>query len=250
MAARFNNASSQRLVNSAAPFPSTGYPLTFAAWARTPVVGGTPLTVIALSDTALATHFIRIQLDNIGWKLGSSAGSGENVAQATATVVVGTWSFVVGRAISATNRKIAALLADGSIVHGTTAINRAPASLDTLSIGALESSTPTGFWPGDIAEVWYTSTDIQPDGVQLQEPILRQLAYGGPFSVPSIAKDVLEYRSLRFHPDSRGDQMGEVFYGAAGRQAWVNVNGVTTSPHPPLPYWYRRPGDLTRMLMT
>lgn len=121
--------------------------------------------------------------------------------------------------------------------------------MDAMAIGSQASATPTEFFDGRMAEIWYTNTDIQADGLQLQDALLRQLAYGGPFSVPHIAKDIVEYRSLRVHPDSRGDQPSEVYHGKFGRQIWTNANGVTAGPHPPLPYWYVKPGQTRRPLI-
>lgn len=102
---------------------------------------------------------------------------------------------------------------------------------------------------GRLAEFWCTNTDIQADNAQLQDWMARQLAYGGPFSVPHIVKDIVEYRSLRVFPESRGDRGTEVYHGKFGRQTWANTNGVTTGPHPPLPYWYVKPGQTQRQLV-
>lgn len=85
---------------------------------------------------------------------------------------------------------------------------------------------------GQIAEIWYTNTDIQPDGAQLQNSTLRQLAFNGPFSLPHIAKDIVEYRSFRSRLDSRQDTPEEVYHRGL-RQTWTNTNGVTLGPHPP-----------------
>jgi len=110
-------------------------------------------------------------------------------------------------------------------------------------LGALGHSAPTFFLNGLIAEYWLTNTDIQPDGAQLDDNLLRQLAYGGPFSVPHIAKDLIEYRSFRKVIESDQDEApgDEVYWGGAGRQVWTNTNGVRRGPHPPLPGYYKRP---------
>jgi hypothetical protein len=94
-----------------------------------------------------------------------------------------------------------------------------------------------------ISEFWYTNTDIQPDGAQLNDDLLRQLAYGGPFSVPHVAANLIEYRSFRKVIESDQDEaVGDgVYWGGAGRQVWTNTNGVTRGPHPPLPGWYAKP---------
>jgi hypothetical protein len=120
-----------------------------------------------------------------------------------------------------------------------------------LTCGALQTSAGASVpFDGNVAEFWYTNTDIQPDGAQLDGNLLRQLAYGGPFSVPHIAGDILEYRSFRKVIESDQDEAvgDEVYWGGAGRQVWTNTNGVTRGPHPPLPGWYRKPADSRLMV--
>jgi hypothetical protein len=101
-----------------------------------------------------------------------------------------------------------------------------------MAVGALVNSSPSGFFDGQVGEFWYTDTDIQADGAQLQDSTLRQLAYFGPFSIPHIAKDIVEYRSFRSRLDSRQDTPDEVYYRGT-RPVWTNTNGVNLGPHPP-----------------
>jgi hypothetical protein len=132
-------------------------------------------------------------------------------------------------------------------VQGTTSIN--PAGVDTMSVGALNLSTgATGFFNGSIAEFFYTNTDIQPDGAQLDDNMVRQLAYHGPFSHPDVAKDIVEYFSLKSSSPAlqRGEESKE---GKFGLQAWTAVAGVQVpAEHPPLPYEYDRSIPVARML--
>lgn len=96
-----------------------------------------------------------------------------------------------------------------------------------------------------IAEFWCTNTDIQADGGQLDNTFLSQLAFGGPFSVPHVASAVVEYRSFRVHP-SLNDPYET--YSDYGGQTWTNNGAATTGPHPPLPYWYVKPGQNNKVL--
>lgn len=197
--------------------------------------------MFSFADTATATNYFSLHQDSTGFRIGANAGGGENIVTG-GMPVVGSWSFVVARFIGAASRRIATLNPDGSTTHAVGAVSRAPTGLDAISIGSLETSAPGTFYDGLIGEFWYTATDIQPDGLQLDDNFLRQLAYGGPFGT-HIAKDILEYRSFRKYPASDGDDASEVYFGGAGRQLWTNTNGVTTGPHPPLPYWYVKPGQ-------
>ena len=117
--------------------------------------------------------------------------------------------------------------------------------MDNMTVGNLKRTSNNNFSDCRVGELWYTNTDIQPDGAQLDDNLLRQLAYGGPFSVPCCAKDIIEYRSFRKVIESNQDEAvgDEVYWGGAGRQVWTNTNGVTRGPHPPLPGWYRKPAD-------
>lgn len=250
MGVSFTRASSMRLVNSAPPLVSTGYPLTVGCWVSMLSVSSANNTVWAFSDTAVDNTTIQllIQTTEIP-SLSVEAGGVLSACQTTTAFTVGTWNFVVCRAIASANRRMAVLLPDGLLEHGSTVTARAPTSLDTFSIGMREDLTPNTPADAIVAEFWYTQTDIQADGGQLLESTLRQLAFGGPFSVPHIAGDILEYRSFRKYPTSDGDEIGEVFHGAAGRQFWTNTNGATIAPHPPLPYWYVKPGQIQTELV-
>lgn len=243
MAANFVAASSQRIRNTTVLV--TAMPFTVGVWASSTVTNG--FAVWSLSDTGTTNNSFTMG-STIGttWTLNALAG-GTAATASGPSVVVNRWAFILCRCISAINRRIAVLSHLG-ITHGQSTPSRVPSGIDTLSIGSTETSSPSVFFPGSAAEFWYTATDIQPDGTQLQDSLLRRLAYGGPFSVPHIAKDIIEYRSLRVHPDSRGDRIGEVYFGRFGYQTWDNTNGVTIGPHPPLPYSYVKPQQNTRLL--
>ena len=117
-----------------------------------------------------------------------------------------------------------------------------------MSVGAFEFSTPNTFMNGRIAEFWYADADIYPDGaVNLPDAYIRQLAFGGPFSIPSVAKSVVEYRSFRAHTLTGEGQ--DVYFGPTGVKSWADVNGASVGAHPPLPYWYQKPGQRKRQLI-
>lgn len=241
MAALFTAANSQAINNSAPGIVSTGYPLSVGAWVNLAAVGAVNRTVFGASDTGTTNNYLLVRM-NAAEQIGlTAADGGAESSFFASTLAAGVWTFLLARFIAADNRKISTY-ANGAVVHGSSLTVRAPTGLDALAIGCTATSGGNAeFWDGLIGELWYAYTDIQPGGAQLQDDLLRQLAYGGPFSVPHIDKDIIEYRSLRKYPSSEGDEMGEVFHGAAGRQTWTNTNGVTIGHHPPLPYWYPKP---------
>lgn len=239
MAASFVAASSQYLVNST---PAViDYPFTIGMWVNLTAVAGVSRTLFSLADTAVATHYLIVRMESTeNIVLAARAGGSENTASLPDSfLVAGKWTFFVARCISSTNRKISGIKSDGTIAHATTATARAPTSMDTMAIGALVVSTVSEYWDGSIAEYWLSNADVQPDGAQLQNSLLWQLAYGGPFSVPHITKNIIEYRSFRKHPTA--GEIGEVYWGNSGVQNWTNTNGVTIGPHVPLSAWYNRP---------
>jgi len=246
MAAFFASASSQKLLNSVAPV--TGPPFSVGFWAY-PTTTGTTRYLWSLSDTAGTINYYTIaQSASNDWNvLQTDDASPTGGTAGVSAVTANQWVYIVARYISGTNRRMAVKLHTGEIVHAAGAINDNPTGIDVMAFGCLNHSAPTGFFDGGIAEFWMTNSDIQADGAQLLDSTVRQLAYGGPFSVPHIAKNIIEYRSFRKYPSSEGDDPSEVFHGVA-RQTWTNTNGVTIGPHPPLPYWYVKPGQTARIL--
>lgn len=237
MSAQFASASSQYLQNAA---PSVlDYPFTVAGW-FCPASVATLQTIWALGDTATTTESFRIQVSSAGvlQLSASTAGGGHNSNLGTLTA--GQWVFFVGRYISSTNRRGAALQYNGAINHVSNAVSRAPASLDTMRIGSRVTTSAGDYADGRLGEYWLTNTDIQADGAQLQDSTLRHLAMNGPFALPHLAKDIVEYRSFRSRLDSRQDRPDEVYYRGT-RPVWTNTNGVTLGPHPPAGALWRKP---------
>jgi hypothetical protein len=239
MSAVFVAASSQYLTNAASVITAT--PFSCGAWCY--LASATLATYISIGDTGSSNHFWAMQINSTAaFQFYCIAGGSARIATA-GTPTTGAWHYLVARAVSPTNRWISALRADGVIAHGQNTTERIPTGVDAVLCGAQAQLTPTNQVDGYMAEFWLTNTDIQPDGAQLNDDLLRQLAYGGPFSIPHIAKDLIEYRSFRKVIESDQDCCpgDEVYWGGAGRQVWTNTNGVTRGPHPPLPGWYRKP---------
>lgn len=243
MSALFVGGSSKRLVNTTSPIIAP--PFTIGMWVRSDTDNGIQ-SYWFLGDSTSTNNYWRFGLFVGLWTIVSAAGGAEN-NDTSGVATLGQWAFTVSRIISATSRRASILDFGGNITNLSATTSRSPVA-NTMALGATESSTPTDFASAAIGEFWITRTDVQPGGAAMQAPLLRQLAYGGPFSVPHVAKDIIEYRSLRVRPDSRGDSIGEVYHGAAGRQTWGNTNSVTTAAHPPLPYWYERPVQSFRSL--
>lgn len=253
MSASFVSASSQSLSQTTVPI--TAVPFTVGMWVR-PTTTGVTKRFWSLCSTSAAlfttpkfdigqtggdTWFIEVAEDIV-------APNTDNPAVGTVTANV--WAFVLGRFITSTNRRLSVLQFDGSSAHVQGTLSLTPGGpVDVMTVGALNTGISSSFFEGQLGEFWYTNTDIQADGAQTQESLLRQLAYGGPFSVPHIAKNIVEYRSLRKAVSSDRDDESEVYFrGPFGKRTWTNVGSTTVSHHPPLPYWYVKPEQNERVL--
>lgn len=240
MAASFASASSQFLINSAPAF--TDVPFTVGMWVRPSTIGAVRACFsMGDNNVSLSNYCFLGQTAADNWRI-AAVVAGATGQTNTGIVVANKYVFLIGRFISAVNRRIAVLNPDGSAVHGQNVTSKILTGIDNMTIGATVTSTVDNLFDGSISEFWYTNTDIQPDGAQLNDALLRQLAYGGPFSVSSIVKDIIEYRSMRIYP---GD--GDVYQRRSF--TWNNTNGVTTDSHPPLPYWYMKPGQVQSLLV-
>lgn len=234
MGANFVSASSTSLTNSAAPI--TGYPFTVGCWANPGTVTGAQVIFDLAPSGGSSTNYYAVYrngstnfvFETNGGANGTSAG----------TPSANNWTYIIARGISATNRRLTILNPTGTVAHGADVASFTAAGVNALTLGNAPGAG-IGFWQGVIAEFWYTATDIQADGLQLQDATMRQLAFGGPLSIPHISQDIIEYRSFRKTPTF--DELGEVSYGASGIQTWANNGTVTTGVHPPLPGWYIRP---------
>jgi hypothetical protein len=238
MSVQFNYLNGQYLLNTAPAF--TTYPFTIGLWATYLTVSGTR-SVWALSKSGNNTLYFVIGANSSGQWMLTTGGTTITLGAAAAD----RWTFLIGRFISTTNRRFSVLDFDGTITHGQNTSSASP-SPDRMVIGGFYGTAAANLWNGSVAEFWCANADIQPDGAQLQDSLFRQLAFGGPFSLPGIAKDIVEYRSFRRGIASDQDAIGEVCFGRLGRQTWSNVGGATLGPHPPLPYWYRNPLDFIR----
>jgi hypothetical protein len=247
MAGRFASASSQYVKNASSPLVSTGYPFTMAVWVNLTTLQGQ--TIACLAASGVDTQNLRIESGATGtFSVTAQVSAGSTLATTTGVAATGEWTFVVGRFISATNRWIDVLFAKGAPEHVQATTSRAPTSLDTIGIGGRISLTPALFLSGLVGEFWYTDTDIQPDGLALNDVTLRQLAYGGPFSMANIVKDIVEYRSLLKALTSNGDDPAEVYSRGVPR-VWTQSGVPTVGPHCPLPYSYKKPRERKRLLL-
>lgn len=176
--------------------------------------------------------------------LNGTAGTSLSVG----TPIINTWAYLVGRFISATNWRLSVLQANGTPAHvaSTTSVSLTLSTSGTAVHIGRYAAAASLFHTGRLAEVWYTNTDIQPDGGQLNEDLLRRLAYRGPWSVPHIAGNLVGYHSfLKIGTDGASaidfDRNGLV---------WTGNAAIKNAAHPPLASGYLRGPKQTRRIIS
>jgi hypothetical protein len=245
MAMGLVTASSQRLL-LAAP-ATTALPWTIGAWFN-PRGSGTRDIWSSGESGSLVNYRLPVV---VGGDVQFAYNDGTTTSTITlnAVATAGAWHYVVARGISLSNRRASIIATStGTITHGSSTATRLSSTINQMALGFRANSTPTAYYEGAIAEFFYADVDVQADGLQLDEALLHQLAYRGPFSVPHLAAAIVEYRSLRGVAfDSANDASGEVYQRGA-RRDWVAAGGPTPADHPPLYSGYVRPNQKKRFL--
>jgi hypothetical protein len=193
-----------------------------------------------LADTGTTNHYMGMRTNTSEIPGCATAAGGTDATAISTVAVVGVWSFWLSRYISTTERRMH-VVSSNLIESSASTVSRAPTSLDALTIGARQNSGAVADpWDGPLAEYWLAQGDVFGAGVVPTIAELVAVAYGGPFAHPAINSRLLEYRSFREGLYSRGDIV---------RHNWSTVNGPLVGPHPPLPYWYERPGQVRELLV-
>jgi len=231
------SAASDKLLNSVTPI--TAITFSAGAWVLKGALG-TSRTWFSIHRASDDAHYFRLynNASNV-YGISVSAGSPNDSTGAVAAVA-GAWAYVVGRWITSSNRRMAVLHPTGESEHVQGTNVATPTSLAHMRLGGLRSSSgETAQWLGGIAEFWCANIDVVPGGGAMPDAMLRQLAYGGPFSLPHLVPSIMEYRSFRSALEHPG-KPGETYWGGRGVQTWVNTDGKLQT-HPPLPYWNKPP---------
>ncbi len=180
------------------------------------------------------------------WGIASAGNNQTNTA-----VITGQWTFVISRFIGIANRRQSILSPGGAITHSTNTFSVADTARVILSIGASTVSsggTPAEWVNGRVAEFWGTNTDVGFDSASdLPNTLVRQLAYGGPFSVPRVANTVAEYHSFLQVLGSDSETSLDPYYRST-RATYVPT-AMTLGQHPPLPSSYNEYQELPQKLI-
>jgi hypothetical protein len=237
MSVRFASASSQYLVNTSPPVVAP--PMTVGFWFNK--ITAVDAFMWDLNRVATTAHYMAITCNatNVVTVVINDAGGGLTITGAT--VALNQWHYVLFRAFSAANYWLSVLPNTGAVSRVQSTTSKSPAALDRAAIGCYLSTAgaPGNQMNGMIAEFFQTDTDVQGDGLTTDIGLLHQIAYRGPFSLPNIVNDIVDYRSFRSPPS--GERHGESYAGKKGRQVWTPTNGPTLEAHCPLFGGYRGP---------
>jgi hypothetical protein len=243
MAVQFVSASTQYLENTAPLI--TAVPFTVGMWVS-PGQTAAIQTFWSLGNAVNNTNYFDVSYDGSSF---DAVVNGTGIAIASATITVGAWYYVVARFISATSRGLAVLNQNGTVVSASDSTSATPTGLTRGGIGFRNVSPQTRFLDGAIAEYFLANIDIQGDGGALATSTLYQLAYNGPFSIPSIYDHIVEYRSFQSDLGGNQDMATNVYWGSV-QQIWTNNNGATLVSSPSfLSSTYARPWQNKRSLM-
>lgn len=189
-----------------------------------------------------------------GWQLSMTSANawaidvvngGTTTSGTTGATTVGLWTYIVGRFISINSRRLSIYQANGATSSAveTTSINPGLVS-PVHSIGTGLGGTNGAAANGSVAEFFLANVDIQPDGAALLTQTIINLALNGPFSIPSIAQNIMDYRSLRNSMSSNQDGLPDYFYSPLGFQTWnASASAPVVTAHPPLSADYSQAGD-------
>jgi hypothetical protein len=99
-------------------------------------------------------------------------------------------------------------------------------------------------WNGNVAEWWYTDSNVLASFGSGNIAGLTQLATRGPFAFPHIAQNIIEYRSLRTLPNLPANtRIGTEYYSSKYVTPTWTVGSATNlayNAHPSLPSNYQQ----------
>ena len=247
MGFRFTKASSEGITNTTFGGITPAYPFTVGGWFM-------PLTT---ADGCFIWNAVNSANTTLFWGLFMNAAatvvtlySGSVNLLSVNALTNGQWYYLIGRFISATNRRMTLLEPDlHAIEEVQSTTSNTPGAFNNEAIGSLPASSAL-FSTGIVAEMWRTNTDIQPDGAALLVPTLLQLAYRGPYSISSISQNLVWYKSFRQSNVDVTDTIDDPCFALNGRMGWA---ASTTQPapttHPPLDSDYVYLNTLKQKLM-
>lgn len=234
MAAVFDGSTSQL---STPTVLASVYPWSAAMWCVPTTTNSGELLFI--TDAGFSNFFFLNQ-GGANWGIGASA-AGSVTTQFGGSVNPGTPYFILGRFISATNRRMDIWdYNNNTITSIQDTVSKTPGTMTGTGIG--NDSNGGTLFAGSISEFWLANIDVQPGGAVTDSAFLWYLAMnGGPWAVPRIAASIQQYKPLL-----QNFTAGPENYSRGVPPIWTNV-GVTLGAPIPLGPGYIRPNNSRRI---
>jgi len=155
MARLFDDASSEYLNNSSAVV--SAYPFTVSCWIYPDASDDQVVFSIVSKTEAGRFHLVGLNTsDNAEVRTRNGGASTLGIATSGNTVTLDAWNHILGRFISATDRRV---ILNGD-TEATNATNSTPSSLTDTAIGRFDGISPGNYFSGRIAEVCIWDVDI------------------------------------------------------------------------------------------
>lgn len=258
MGAQFISGSNQIIAHdSIAPI---GLPFTMACWACPIGTFGSNRAIIALANKANIQNYFYLGTTTTSKFDAHTTTGGTGVTTASnTTAVLNSWYFILARYVTTTNRWIVVYDPSTGLVDQVQTVTSNAPIVGTLavSIGGIRGSTiflPSWAWVG---EAFYTDAELPFDpAAALPAEWVRKLALEGPFSLPLLSDDIVEYKSLlsgcATAVQTEQQSIGES-YSRIGLQTWANPYTAASvpliAPHPPISSNYVRPSQIAPILV-
>ena len=200
----------------------TVYPFTVGIWYRDTAASS---GIWRIYNSGNSNEFFRIETGNGTPSVAQGSGGLSNTAFVSSVGAASQWQFVIARFIAANNVKGAQWNAEtGTIGHGSaTTFSVTPSGVNTTELGRASSVLN-----GQMQDYWLAPLDIQAGGAQLNNDLLLQLGRFGPFSVPYIAENIVDYRSLRQDQNSDFGEEGSNATKGRSRQSHAPTGAAWT----------------------
>lgn len=257
MGVAFTGAGTGVYQTSTVPFTATA-PITVGMWFYATSSAAAAATW-SITDNSSTLNFFRVGCTGGGVPSltirNSTAAAAVNINAGTTggSGTTGAWTFLIGRFATTASRFIDGIGIDGT-VGGATDTSLLVPTMNRMAIGRRTNSVVQEEFTGYIGEFWLCNTDIGATSTTaLSTAIIRQLAYNGPFSVPNVSNNLIEYVSFRSRGffDGGGTIINEYYTNILRNPIDWAVNGTapTLAVHPPISASYIGPEDFKSTVM-
>jgi len=219
----------------------TGYPITMAAWFKTPSASAADECIMSVADSSVGTNQLRMIIENSTSKLEANGFDGSVVRAAASTTSVDDDEWHLGVAVfaSSTSRKI---YVDG-VLEGTETSSQTMTAFDRASLAVTADSTPAAYFGGNIqnARVWSRALSADEINLLYERPF-EGITYGDAFhydpptpsSLTPLTSDSINNSQVGWWPLTETDNYASGAADISGNGYTGTKNGTITSEAAPV----------------